>query len=243
MKLTPSATAVTAFLLLGFSLPAWTQKPVADCVVLLHGMGRSAFSMQSMNKHLRQAGFNTVNIDYPSTSLSIEAIAAKYLPQAITLCATVSRKIHFVTHSLGGIVVRHFLQNHRLPPGSRMVMLSPPNQGSELADRLKSKRWYRWLMGPAGQQLGTDAASVPSRLQAIPLEVGVITGRFSLEPWFSRHIPGADDGKVSVERARLEEMQDFLVVKRSHPFIMRAPEVKQQTLHFLRYGRFQHNAQ
>ena len=119
-------------------------------------------------------------------------------------------------------------------------MLSPPNQGSEIADLLKDFFLYRWILGPAGQQLGTTADAVPNRLAPIDVPVGIITGDSTLEPWFSSQMPGPDDGKVSVERARLPEMADFLVVHQSHGFIMNDPQVISQVAYFLQYGRFSH---
>ena len=117
-------------------------------------------------------------------------------------------------------------------------MLAPPNQGSELTDHFKDDAWYRWWMGPAGQQLGTDSASLPRSLGPVEVEVGIIAGRDSFEPWFSRLIPGEDDGKVAVERTKLPEMTDFLVVDSNHPFIMSNPTVMEQVRHFLASGRF-----
>lgn len=209
-----------------------------DCVVLLHGMGRTDYSMSSMEDHFQQAGFRTVNVDYPSTSMPIEQIAERFVPDALEKCGDEPTHTHFVTHSLGGIIVRYYLQTHELPTGSRVVMLSPPNKGSEIADRFKDSAWYRWLTGPPGQQLGTDADSMPARLGPVNVEVGVITGRDTLEPWFSRLIPGDDDGKVSVESARLDEMTDFLVVDHGHTFIMQSDEVMRSAERFLRTGRF-----
>ncbi|MDH3326626.1 MAG: hypothetical protein OEM38_07915, partial [Gammaproteobacteria bacterium] len=147
-------------------------------------------------------------------------------------------KIHFVTHSLGGIISRYYLQTNQLPAGSRIVMLSPPNKGSEIADRFHDSTWYRWLTGPPGQQLTTDSNSLPNTLDAINYEVGVITGRDTLEPWFSRLIPGEDDGKVSVESAKLPEMKDFLVVDHTHTFIMKSDVVMVQVLNFIKHGNF-----
>lgn len=209
-----------------------------DCVILLHGMGRSDWSMRSLQKALTKAGYHTVNYKYPSTSLRIEDIASQHIPLAITKCGDRQGSIHFVTHSLGGIVLRYFLQSQHLPPGSRVIMLCPPNKGSELADRFKNALWYQWLTGPAGQQLGTASDSMPNRLDNIDVEVGVITGRKSMEPWFSRLIHGEDDGKVSVERARLDEMQDFLVVDNAHTFIMNDQRVITQVMAFLQTGYF-----
>ena len=212
----------------------------AAFVILLHGMGRTHRSMATMAGHLAEEGFAVVNVDYPSTEADIETLSQGIVADTVRKCQsdTPGVPIHFVTHSLGGILVRHYLQDHTLPPGSRVVMLSPPNRGSEIADSLKDFSLYRWIMGPAGQQLGTGSNAIPNRLKAVDVPVGVITGDRSLEPWFSAQIPGPDDGKVSVERARLPEMADFLVVHRSHGFIMSDADVIAQTAHFLRHGKF-----
>jgi predicted alpha/beta-fold hydrolase len=212
------------------------------CVILLHGMGRTHRSMTTMASHLSDKGYRVVNQDYPSTQANIETLSRGIVAETVQRCRLEgpSAPVHFVTHSLGGILVRQYLQAHRLPPGSRVVMLSPPNQGSEIADLLKDNFLYRWIMGPAGQQLGTGADAVSHRLGPVDVPVGIITGDSTLEPWFSSRVPGPDDGKVSVERARLAEMTDFLVVHKSHGFIMNDPEVIAQTAHFLEHGVFRH---
>ena len=243
----------TAFLLLSpvaVAMANPADKPVSisndaqrACVILLHGMGRSHRSMAAMARHLAHTGYRVVNLDYPSTRASIETLSEGIIFETVNRCRRQhpSVPIHFVTHSLGGILVRQYLQAHRLPPGSRVVMLSPPNQGSEVADLMKEFFFYRWMMGPAGPQLGTGAESVPNRLGPVDVPVGVIAGDRTLEPWFSTRLPGADDGKVSVARSRLAEMADFLVVHNSHGFIMNDPQVIAQTLYFLQHGRFRHN--
>ena len=210
--------------------------------ILLHGMGRTHRSMSTMADHLAEKGYRVVNLNYPSTQASIETLSQGIVAETVQRCKTErpSAPIHFVTHSLGGILVRHYLQTHRLPPESRVVMLSPPNQGSEIADLMEDFFLYRWIMGPAGQQLGTTAASLPNRLGPVDVPVGIITGDSTVEPWFSSRVPGPDDGKVSVARARLAEMADFLVVHKSHGFIMNDPEVIAQTTHFLEHGVFRH---
>lgn len=223
--------------------PQGTKEDEMDmdaCVILLHGMGRSQRSMATMAGCLSNIGYRVVNLDYPSTDASIEVLSDGIVAETVEhwRMKRPASPIHFVTHSLGGIIVRQYLQAHLLPPGSRVVMLSPPNQGSEITDLLKDWFLYRWIMGPAGQQLGTAEDSVPNRLGPVDVPVGIITGDSTLEPWFSARLPGPDDGKVSVERARLAEMADFLVVHRSHGFIMNDPLVIDQTIHFLEHGIF-----
>jgi len=213
-----------------------------ECVVLLHGMGRTTRSMGKLEKYLSSRGYKTVNFPYPSTSESIERIAKIHIPDAIARCQKGQvNQIHFVTHSLGGIVVRQYLQTNSLPDGSRVVMLAPPNRGSEVVDHLKDFFAYKRTRGPAGQDLGTDPESTPNRLRPIDIEVGIIAGDRSLNPIFSALIPGPDDGKVSVERTKLEEMRDFLVIPSSHTFIMQNPVVLKQVVQFLEHGKFDHS--
>jgi hypothetical protein len=215
-----------------------SQKKGCGCVILLHGMARTASSMHDLETYLSGAGYQAVNFGYPSTSESIERIAEVYLPRAIAQCK--EGPIHFVTHSLGGIIVRQYLQTHSLPTGSRLVMLAPPNQGTEIVDYLKDFFAFQWIHGPAGQELGTEPGSIPNRLKPINIEVGIIAGNMSFNPIFSSLIPGPDDGKVSVERAKLDEMTDFLIVPTTHTFIMKNAAVMAQVNHFLVYGKFDH---
>ncbi len=217
---------------------AYASPNNTECVILLHGMGRTAFSMNSMESYLKEHGYQTISHNYPSTSQTIEQISKNIVPKFVRECNANATKIHFVTHSLGGIITRYYLQSNHLPEGSRVVMLSPPNKGSEIADRFHDSTWYRWLTGPPGQQLTTDSNSLPNNLKPISYEVGIISGRNTLEPWFSRLIPGEDDGKVSVESAKLPEMKDFLVVDHAHTFIMKSNKVKLQVLNFIKNGNF-----
>jgi hypothetical protein len=199
--------------------------------------------MSKLEKCLVKNGYNVCNTAYPSTSEPVEKITDEYLWPIVEQCkANGAEKIHMVTHSLGGIVVRQYLQNHLLPAGSRIAMISPPNKGSELADAFRNLSIYKWLNGPAGQVLGTEPESLPNSLKPVAGEIGVITGNRSLNPFFSWLIPGEDDGKVSVESAKLDEMADFIVVPSSHSFIMRHPEVLEQVVFFLKNGKFAHGS-
>jgi len=208
-------------------------------VILLHGMGRTRHSMRSLGRRLEQDGYTVVNDGYPGTAKTVSAIAQTDLAAMVKKCRQAGAdKIHFVTHSLGGIVVRCYLQDHRLPEGSRIVMISPPNHGSELADAFAGIPLYRWLNGPAGTELGTGPDSVPNRLGPVRAEIGVITGDKSLNPVFSWIISGKNDGKVSVDSAKLDEMTDFIVVHSSHSFIIQNRIVLEQAAVFLKTGKF-----
>lgn len=237
---------LSAFLILtpffahnGFAEDEGHHRDRNEGVVLLHGLGRTKRSMVKLEERLRQEGFRTVNYGYPSTRYDIQELARTHIPRAVEHCRKQSvDKIHFVTHSLGGILVRQYLQENVIQNCGRVVMLSPPNKGSEVAERLKNLLFYRAVTGPAGQQLGTGDNSLPNRLKPVDAEIGVITGNRSLDPWFSIGIPGEDDGKVSVERAKLMEMTDFLVVRSCHALIMQHPDVIEQVVFYLINGHF-----
>jgi len=211
----------------------------ATSVVLLHGLLRSAFSMALLARDLAMAGYRVQNVGYPSRPHGVAVLVERYVQPALQACDT-ARPVHVVTHSLGGILIRAYLQSNRLPPGSRIVMLAPPNHGSEVADFVRDWPLYRWLMGQVGQQLGTGPNGIAQQLQPIQEQVGVIAANRSLQPWFSRLFDGPNDGMVSVESTRLPEMRDFIVVPNTHTLLMFDRQVRAQVRHFLAEGRFRH---
>jgi len=218
-----------------------TTPDANERVILLHGLGRLRQSMRRLEQYLKSLGYSTTNLAYPSTTKSIETVAETHLARAVQGCeAQGAGRIHFVGHSLGGLIVRQYLQRHSMPAGSRLVMLSPPNQGSELVDLLKNVSLYRWITGPAGQEIGKGPESVINRLKPVGIDVGVIAGNLSINLVFSAFMEGPDDGLVSVKSTMLPEMRDFIIVPNTHTFIMRDPLVMRQVAHFLKYGRFDH---
>lgn len=212
-----------------------------EFVLLLHGLGRTSRSMRPVEKRLAASGYAAVNIDYPSRKHSIDHLADVVLDKAIEPFKSVPQaKFHFVTHSLGGIIVRYYLKHHRLSGLGRVVMLSPPNQGSEIVDWLKEMFLFKKFHGPAGQQLSVSANSFLLDLGPVTFELGIITGDKAFEPWAPFLIPGPSDGKVSVERAKVQGMRDLIVLPHSHTFIMRRAGVIAQVLYFLGHGVFKH---
>ena len=195
--------------------------------------------MVPMERALTRAGYRVINVDYPSRSAPVAELSERAITAALVRCRRDgAARIHFVTHSLGGILVRSYLALHRLPELGRVVMLGPPNQGSEVVDRLGAWKLFALLNGPAGRELGTSANSTPNRLGPAAFPVGIIAGRRSINWINSRLIPGADDGKVSVARTRLAGMTDHIVIPAAHPFMMRNRTAIRQTLAFLRTGAF-----
>lgn len=205
-------------------------------VVLLHGLGRTHRSMRPLEDALGERGYRVVNLGYPSTSQTWDELVDT-LGGALTACCQSGEPVHFVTHSMGGILVRMYLAERELPGLGRVVMLSPPNQGSEIVNRLRGDL-LELVLGPASIRLGTDSASVPLQLGPVGFELGIITGDLSLNPLFSSWLPGDDDGRVTVESAWVDGTNDFLVVPATHTFIMRRDEVILQVLAFLEDGRF-----
>jgi len=208
-------------------------------VILIPGLLRNTSSMEPMAKALRAEGYQTFILDYPSRSETIRSLVDGYLAPLVRECQKRgSKKIHFVTHSMGGILVRDYLSRHPLPQLGRVVMLAPPNKGSEVVDRLGAWRAFKWINGPAGGELGTAVTSPPKALGAVTYPVGVIAGDRSINPINSRMIPGRDDGKVSVENTKLAGMADHIVLHRTHPMIMKRADAILLTLRFLKRGSF-----
>jgi triacylglycerol lipase len=215
----------------------------APIVILLHGLGRTSRSMQPIARAADAHGYRVVNLGYRSRTAGIQLLAEGVAHEVDTLDRTA--RLHFVTHSLGGILLRVAVATGLLRPErvGRVVMLAPPNRGSEVADLMASRAslraLFRSVSGPAGSELGTGAGDIIARLPAVNFHLGVIAGSRSLNPVFSAVIDGANDGKVGVARAAVDGMHDFLVVPHSHTFLMRAPAVIRQTMHFLEHGRFE----
>lgn len=229
---------IIAMAMLPLLSPATENK---ECVILLHGLCRTDRSMVPMEKALSAAGYQVVNVDYPSRSAAIEKLSDDAIGRAVSECErNGATQVHFVTHSLGGILVRSYLARHSIANLGRVVMLGPPNQGSEVVDKLGSWWLFQKLNGPAGNELGTGKNSTPNQLGPANFCTGVIAGDRSINWINSTLIPGRDDGKVSVERTKLEGMADHIVIHVTHPFLMRNQTAIRQTIYFLRTGRFEH---
>jgi triacylglycerol lipase len=227
--------AFIVFFMLLFTSPAYAVP--AEYVVLLHGLARTGNSMNKLAKYLSDQGYHVVNINYPSRKYQMSELA-KIIRKEVISKTTEANKIHFVTHSMGGIIVRFMQKHDPLPNLGRVVMLSPPNQGSEVVDFLSDLWFFESINGPTGKQLGTGENSICRALGKVNFELGIITGDGSINWINSLIIPGKDDGKVSIESAKVEGMTDFLVVHVSHPFIMNDKTVMAECVHFLRNGHF-----
>jgi pimeloyl-ACP methyl ester carboxylesterase len=210
-----------------------------DGVVLLHGIARTSRSLNRFERALQGSRFTTLNLDYPSRKKPLDALAADIAPDIARFAARTDGSIHFVGHSMGGLLIRVYLAKHRPARLGRVVMLGTPNGGSEVADALKRFAIYRAFYGPAGLQLSTQQDPALRALPPVNYDLGIVAGTRTIDPVSSFLIlPRPNDGKVSVQRTRLDGMTDHTIVKASHPGLLRHPAAIEQTIAFLREGRF-----
>ncbi len=229
---------VTKRLILFFILMCVSLSVHATCVILLHGLARTNSSMGKLEKQLTEEGFRVVNLGYPSRDYVIEQLSKRAINPALEECKS-EKTVSFVTHSLGGILVRQYLSQQKISNLKRVVMLGPPNRGSEVVDKMSQVPGFDFINGKAGMQLGTDSNSIPNTLGQADFDVGIIAGTKSVNLILSYLIPGEDDGKVSVESTKLLGMNDHIILPVTHTFMMSNKNVISQTIQYLRNGKFE----
>ena len=211
-----------------------------DGVVLLHGLGRTSGSMRLLGLRFERAGYRTNCIRYPSTRFGLQTIAAHLEPKVRDFSGTVAGDVHFVTHSLGGLAARALLTRYRPANLGRVVMLAPPNGGSEWADALQRYRLASLMLGPASEHLVTQrSAAAEQCFGPVDYPLGIVAGDRPLDKVFApRLMRGPHDGKVSVASTRVDGMADHIVLPTGHPLMPFHPKVAQQAIAFLRDGQF-----
>ena len=196
--------------------------------------------MKRLEKSLNSQGYIVHNVGYPSRQFTAEVLVEQHIGPAFKSCREQgAQKIHVVAHSLGGILLRLYARDHQVSDLGRVVMLGPPNQGSEIVDKLGHLSLYQWINGPVGSQLGTKGESaLAGNLGPVDFELGIIAGNRSINIILSRFIAGRDDGKVSVENTRVEGAQDHTVIPCSHPYLMSSRQSINLVRRFLATGSF-----
>lgn len=212
-------------------------------VVLIHGILRTRYSMRPVARHLVRRGYRTFLFGYPSRrepiAESADRLAAwlkeKGLPAE-------GRPLHFVTHSMGGLVARDCLTRHDIEGAGKLVQLTPPNQGSCRARQLRDLWLFRILFGPAGQELTDGPEGFHSRCGVPDVPIGIIAGgrgdERGLARVFKLPAPGDNDNTVLVRETFLDGAADHIVLPFRHSFLMYFRTVKDQIVHFMESGRF-----
>jgi pimeloyl-ACP methyl ester carboxylesterase len=220
-------------------LPAAATPVRSEGVILLHGIGRTPRWMRRLEKALQRQGFATLNLGYASRKKPLELLATDIDGAIRHFASEISGPLHFVGHSMGGLLARVYIAKYRPERLGRVVMLGTPNGGSEIADLLHDLALYRFYYGPAGQQLTTRLDSELTSLPALDYDVGIIAGSRSIAPLASLFkMPKPNDTMVSVESSRLEGMADHVVIKASHAGLPHHAKAIEETIAFLREGRF-----
>jgi triacylglycerol lipase len=207
-----------------------------ECVILLHGLGRTSKSMAKIESTLKKKGYSVKNISYPSRKYTIETLVNNYITPAVSLNYN-AKKIHFVTHSLGGILVRYYLEKNPLSNLGEVVMFAPPNKGSEVVDTLGNFYPAKWWFGPAFLQLSTAETSIPNQLEIPTYSIGILAGTKSINPFLSYLIPGENDGKVSVKSTGIQG-QTVKKINASHTWITKNSNAINNMVYFLEHGKF-----
>jgi len=206
-------------------------------VVLVHGIARSWGTFPEMGKALIARGYDVASISYPSTRSTIEEHADGIARLLGRLEGT--ETISFVTHSMGGLVIRHLLARDgawkRQLKVNRIVLIAPPNQGSSIAKWLKDFPPYKVLYGHSGQQLTpAKIAKIPAIIQSF----GIIAGGTDDGEGFNPILKGNDDGTVAVDETRLSDADDFIIIPEIHARISNHPKTIEATINFLESGKF-----
>lgn len=239
--MTVLGASLLIFLGSAVSVPADTSVcHKGETVILLHGLLNRPMMMKPLEAALVRQGYTVVNYGYNSRGKTVEDHARDLDRLARTLPE--SDRMHLVGFSLGGLIARYYLTHYEATSPGRLVMIAPPNHGSERAERLYRRRWFRWIWGTAAaRQLRSTNTGFFESCGIPPREFGIIAGVKGDGKGYSSVLPGDDDGTVSVDSAWLPGAADFVRVRGRHTLLLFSPETIRQTLRFLDRGRFDMN--
>ena len=209
-----------------------------ESVIVIHGFARRAQSMEPLVHKVHQAGYEVRNVGYASISQSVDEIKTEVFSKFDQyISKNPEKKIHFVGHSLGGLLVRAYLDQKKLKNLGSVVLMGTPNKGTSLVNEHEDKWYFAWL-GPVIAELGVDNSQFLKTLKAPYYTVGVIAGSKPYSRWSSETLKGQNDGLVAVESTKLEGMSDFIVIDVNHSRMKRDPKVIEQVIYFLKNSEF-----
>ncbi|MGA2624642.1 MAG: hypothetical protein ABSF91_12360 [Bacteroidota bacterium] len=209
-------------------------------VYLIHGYGSSTLLLKSIENYLKKNGFETVNYSYHSIRDDIRKTGHNLYNQ---IKQDRIDTVSFVTHSMGALVMRALLtysiKDSSFPTIYRIVMITPPNHGTEIADFFSSSSIFKFFLGPNVENMKTDSNSLANRLP-LPLksQVGIIVGEKSDSTGYNPFIKGSNDGYVTPDEAKLGMEKDFRIIYKSHTLITQSKKTRRLVLSFLRNGTF-----
>ncbi len=209
-----------------------------EAVATLHGLNGGPWTLAPLARRLERAGYRVHRLRYRTHLSSLDEAVAAIDAQCRRCGAATAPRLHFVGNSLGALVLRAYLSERRPPNLGRVVLVAPPNRGSEIVDAIGDWPLFRALFGPLAGQLGTDGEALPQRLPVPDCEIGVLAGSRWVNPLGQLLLPSPHDGTISVASTRLPRMRDHRVLPYSHPFLARSRRAAEEILHFLREGRF-----
>ena len=244
-------------ILMGLSFPAGADDGKGT-VVLLHGLLNRPVMMKWFEVELKQEGYNVVNWGYPSRSKTVEE-DARDLDSALAKIKETDT-LHFVGFSLGGLIARYYLTHY--PPAregpvsnatgmsgvrppkhmGRLVLIGPPNHGSERIEQLYPYGWFRKIWGSTTTwQLRASNKEFFNECGIPACPFGIIAGGKGDDEGYSSVLPGDDDGAVSVESAKLPGAVDFILLHHRHTFLLFGRDTVKNTVAFLNRGKFIHD--
>lgn len=236
MKLMTLTVMITLSLLLstaGHVVHAKPEQDRTECVIVLHGMGQYRFSMKKVSSFLESRGYKTVNLSYPATPASTPVSTDTYLHQAIESCVKQGAdKVHIITHPSGGIVIKQHLKNNSLPRDSRILILGPPNKNKEGAEALVNSILYKCRLNETAQNPEAGESTFIDMLGPVEEDIGIIAGTRTVDPVNSFLFT------TPSENILIDEMDDFICIPKSHPFITSNRTIMHQIEYYLEKGKF-----
>ncbi len=215
-----------------------------EIIIILHGLKKGPRHMKRMARLLEKEGFEVLNLAYASTKFSLKELSKKIFLEIKHLVGEEKVKIHFVGYSLGGILSRMILHENEIPNLGRVVLLGTPNAGSKIVDKIGGNFVYSLIFGPAAEEISEKNMSLKSHDlfgERMDFEIGVLAGTGVRSFLASFLLESKEhDGRVAVENTKFPGMTDHLVMKSNHCFMPYRKKFVNQTVHFLRYGKFYH---